>query len=122
MNKTMQHYYTKVNEATRVKSMPSILACAAEVPNVANLLSCWRLTHIALPFHPLITVLQCLAVSTPRFRSSQQIKKICKSCSTPLNWRNSKHVYAHACLHKQFFACRVLLSSIVVVFIDINAR
>ena len=32
MNKTMQHYYTKVNEATRVKSMPSILACAAEVP------------------------------------------------------------------------------------------
>lgn len=32
MNKTMQHYYTKVNEATRVKAMPSILACAAEVP------------------------------------------------------------------------------------------
>lgn len=32
-NQTMQHYYTKVNEATRVRSMPSILACAAEVPN-----------------------------------------------------------------------------------------
>ena len=31
MNKTMQHYYTKVNEVTRIKSMPSILACAAEV-------------------------------------------------------------------------------------------
>lgn len=31
MNKTMQHYYTKVNEVTRLKAMPSILACAAEV-------------------------------------------------------------------------------------------
>jgi hypothetical protein len=31
MNKTMQHYYTKVNEVTRIKTMPSILACACEV-------------------------------------------------------------------------------------------
>lgn len=31
MQKTMQHYYTKVNEATRIKAMPSILACSAEV-------------------------------------------------------------------------------------------
>jgi len=31
MQKTMQHYYTKINEATRIKAMPSILACSAEV-------------------------------------------------------------------------------------------
>ena len=33
----MQHYYTKVNEVTRIKAMPAILACAAEVPGHAQL-------------------------------------------------------------------------------------
>jgi len=40
----MQHYYTKVNEVTRIKAMPAILACAAEVPGHSQLQR--RRTHL----------------------------------------------------------------------------